>query len=310
MVKLTKEAFARAQKFIQSQGRPLEGGLFELEFGVGAVDEVLTQLAAFQNPDGGFGNALEPDLRTPTSSALCTEIGLRILAELDTPADHPVVISAVEYLLQTFDPETQVWRVIPADANDYPHAPWWHDEDGSLARTFDDYLVIPRAGILAYLHHYAELVPKDWLAEVTAATLADIRTMPADRFAGGGDALIYARRLAESPGLSEDQMWLISRVRELADTIVTRDPKQWMGYCAPPLKIAPTPASITAAMLRDCLPSHLDYLIEMQAPEGYWDVIWAWSEYPEDWAVAKREWRGVLTLETLIALKTFGRIEF
>ena len=206
--------------------------------------------------------------------------------------------------------DTFVWRAVPHDINDFPHAPWWHDEDGSLEKTFDNFLVIPRAGILTALHHYHELTPGDWLTTVTEATIADFAVMQVDQFGGGGDSLVYARRLAEAPGLApQHKAWLTTRVQELSQQIVTRDPSQWGQYCAPPLKLAPTPQSITAAPLEDCLPTYLDYLIETQHPEGYWDVTWAWNAYPEDWEVARREWRGVLTLENLLSLRAFGRVE-
>lgn len=310
MENLDNHGFERARDYIMSQGRPLEQAILNLEFGGGSVGDVLIQLEEYQNPDGGFGNALEADVRTPTSSAICTEFGLRILAEVNAPSDHPVVTGVVNYLLNTFDPETQVWRVVPEDINDHPHAPWWHDEAGSLERTFDDFLVIPRAGILADLHQYVELLPSGWLEPVTKATVATIMNLNAERFAGGGDTLVYARRLAETPGLAPKYRdLLVPWVQELSQKIVTRDPAQWSQYCTPPLKLAPTPQSITAASLEDCLPTHLDYLIDNQSPEGYWDVTWTWKDYPEEWEMAKREWCGVLTLDALRSLRAFGRLD-
>ncbi len=307
---LDKNRFERARDFILTQGRPLEKALFDLEFGGGSVQEVLTQLAEYQNSDGGLGKALEADVRTPTSSAICTEFGLRILAEIGTPAAHPMVTGVVSYLLDTFDPETQVWRVVPEDINDHPHAPWWHDEDESLKRTFDDFLVIPRAGILAYLHHYADLLPPDWLEQVTEQTVAAIMSLDVEKFGGGGDTLVYARRLAEAPRLEPKHKDLLApRVQKLSQLIVTRDPAQWSQYSTPPLKLAPMPQSITAASLSGYLPMHLDYLVETQSPHGYWDVTWTWNDYPEEWEIAKGEWRGVLTLDALRSLRAFGRFE-
>ena len=75
MKKLSREAFDRARDFIKAQARPLDRVLFEYRFEGAPVDLVTAELARFQNDDGGFGHALEPDLRTPTSSALATEIG-------------------------------------------------------------------------------------------------------------------------------------------------------------------------------------------------------------------------------------------
>lgn len=307
---LTQIQFDRARSWLKTYARPLERSIFEHGFEAGSVKAVYAELDRFQNPDGGFGRALEPDIRSPTSSALATEIGLRILTELGTPSDHPLVRGAVGYVLESIDPETLTWRVAPLDVNEHPHAPWWHDEDGSLARTFDDYLVIPRGGILAYLYHYAGLVPPGFLAEVTQVTIADIKGMDEAQFGGGGDTLVYTRKLAEAPGLPKQvNDYLVQRVCELADTIVARNPGDWSQYCAPPLKLAPTQDSITAQVLADCIPAHLNYLIDQQSPEGYWDVTWSWSDYPDVWEVAKVEWRGILILEALTSLKSFGRIE-
>jgi hypothetical protein len=311
MKKLTTDQFARARDFIHSQARPLEKVLFELEFEEGSVENVLLELRKFQNPDGGFGQALEPDLRTPTSSALCSEIGLRYLAERNIPADHPMVGVAVAYLLDSFDAAAQIWRVIPEDANDHPHAPWWHDEDGSLVQTFDDFRVIPRAGILAALYQYAELVSAEWLAAVTERTVSDIENLAMEQFGGGGDTLVYALRLAEAPGLATSlKSRLVPRLREVTKTVVTRDPEKWGSYSIPPLKIASTPQSLAADLLRDDLQNHLDYLIEQQTAAGCWEPTWSWfGSYPEQWEQAKIEWRGLLTLDNLLALRAFGRVE-
>ncbi len=310
MKNLSLSGFARARDFILSEARPLEIATFDLEFEAGSIDDVLAHLEKFQNPDGGFGQALEPDVRTPSSSALCTEMGLRCLAERQTSVDHPMVKAAVKYLLESFDAETQVWRVIPIDANDYLHAPWWHDSDNSLARTFDDYLVIPRAGILTALYHYAELLPADWLTAVTEKAVRDIENMDTEKFGGGGDGLVYSLRLAEAPGLASTyKSRLMPRLRDIADAIVSRDPRAWSSYSAPPLKLAPTPDSPIADLLADDLQIHLDYLIEQQTTEGFWEPTWSWGDfYPGEWFQARQEWRGILTLDMLLALRAFNRI--
>jgi len=310
MKTLLKENFALAWRYLETSARPLELSLFNYFYRKAPRDSVVSQLVKFLNPDGGFGHALEPDMRSPTSSTLATEHGLRILVEMDIPSKHPMVRGAVSYLFQSLDQETKTWRVVPTDVNDYPHAPWWHDEDGSLAKVFDNYLIIPRAGILACLCHYHNLLPAWWLDDLIDVTIADISDMDSEQFGGGGDSLVYTRRLAESSFLPFSRKHgLISRVRELADEIVTRNPYEWSDYCAPPLKLAPTPESITSDVLADCLPPHLDYLIENQDAEGFWDVTWSWSDYPEEWEATKVEWRGVLTLETLKYLEVFGRLE-
>ena len=105
MKQLGQEALGRACQFLVTQARPLERALFEHRFEGATVDGALAELARFQNEDGGYGQALEPDLRTPSSSALATGIGLRMLRELRCPVDHPMVRKAVAYLIATYDDE-------------------------------------------------------------------------------------------------------------------------------------------------------------------------------------------------------------
>lgn len=289
----------------------MDRAIFEFRFEGAPAEGVVAELTVYQNPDGGFGHALEPDLRTPTSSALATGIGLSVLKELGCTADHPLVRAAVQFLLATFDDQTQVWRVAPDDANAFPHAPWWHDEYGSLADTFDDFQVIPRAQHVGSLHGYSALVPDDWLAEVTEQTVTSIEALDASAFGGGGDTLRYALDLAETEPLPQHfKDRLIPKLREFAPTVVSRDPQEWDRYCAPPLKIARTPKCVVADLFWDDLQAHLDYQIEHQTPEGTWEPTWTWGDfYPHVWEQARQEWRGHLTLETLTALQGFDRIE-
>jgi hypothetical protein len=311
MKHLSRESFERACRFIKVQARPLERAMFEHLFEGSPAESVVTELAHFQNADGGFGHALEPDMRTPSSSALATGIGLRTLKKLHCSADHPMVRRTVEYLLATFDEGTQVWRVVPPDANDHPHAGWWHDEDGSLARTFDDFLVIPRAELVGLLHHYAPLVPADWLDRVTERTVADVETI-GTLGEGGGDTLAYGLSLAETEELPRHfRDRLLARIRAVVPIAVSRDPGEWDSYCIAPLKVASSPQSAVADLIWDGLQAHLDYQIDHQTAAGTWEPTWSWGEfYPEVWErEAKPEWRGYLTLDTLVTLRAFGRIE-
>lgn len=289
----------------------MERALFTHRFEGAPVEIVFSALADFQNEDGGFGKSLEPDLRTPSSSALASAIGLRTLAELGCPFDHPLVYGAVEYLLSTYDREIGVWRAAPLDTNDHPHAPWWHEDDGSLSKLFDGFRIIPRALILADLHHYSPLVPEDWLREVTEETVKYIEDVEV-LGEGGGSDLEYAIALAEVETLpAHYARRLQNRIREAIPEVVVRDPEQWDTYCIKPLGIAPGPNSIGVDLLKDELQTHLDYKVARQAPEGTWDPTWSWGEnYPDAWAQARREWQGILTLETLTQLKAFGRLRF
>ncbi|MCP4540362.1 MAG: hypothetical protein GY832_24760 [Chloroflexi bacterium] len=310
MKHLNREALERAREFLVTQARPLERALFEHRFEGATVDGALAELARFQNQDGGFGQALESDLRTPSSSALATAIGLRMLRELGCPADHQMVRNTVAYLITTYDDDAHVWRVVPPDTNAFPHAPWWHDEDGSLTRLFSGFQIIPRALILGSLHHYSTLVPAAWLDEVTEETVKYIETVEV-LGGGGGSDLEYAIYLAKAQNLLQHYATrLKARIQKAIPAVVVRDLTQWDTYCITPLRAVPSPQTFGADLISDELQMHLDYQITHQTPEGTWDPPWSWGgNYPEVWAQAKLEWRGLLTLETLTQLDAFGRIE-
>lgn len=70
---------ARAEHFLWLTARVLEQRLFAHHFLGGSADPVETALDAYRNTDGGYGHALEPDLRGPVSHPLHTGHALRVL---------------------------------------------------------------------------------------------------------------------------------------------------------------------------------------------------------------------------------------
>lgn len=308
--RLSPQAFERSRRFLETKARPLERAAFAYQFMGAPVDRVLDELACFQNSDGGFGRALEPDLRTPSSSALATGLGLRTLKELGCVADHPMVRKAVAYLVDTFDPGARTWQVAPADANAFPHAPWWHDDNGNLTQRFDGFRIIPRALIVALLHHYSALVQKRWLLQSIEETVKYIERVKV-LGGGGGSDLEYSISLAEAENLSPQfKARLKARIEKAIPAVVVRDASKWSSYCITPLRIIPAPQSLGADLITDELQMHLDYQIAHQTQDGTWDPTWSWGgAYPADWEQAKLEWRGVLTLEALSQLRAFRRLE-
>ena len=203
MKQLSQEAFKRARQYIFDQARPLDQALFAYRFENAGSRQVIDELRNYHNSDGGFGHGLEPDMRTPDSSSLATGLGLQILKEVGCSSEHPLVRQAVDYLLETYNRQLDGWRVVPEDASEYPHAPWWHEDNGSLAETFDGFRIIPRAQLVGLLVDYSDLVPESWLSYLLQTTVGYIVNV--DKLGtGGGDDLHYASRLAETRGLPVD----------------------------------------------------------------------------------------------------------
>lgn len=304
---LSRPAQEKACSFIQQQGRPLERALYAYHFAGGSPEPVLAALASFQNPDGGFGRALEPDFRLPDSSAIATTVGLQILRAVQVPTDHPLVRRAMRYLLDTYDAENQVWPIIPANADSAPHAPWWGYSE-NLAGQWGGFLANPRAEIVGYLHEHAALVPADLKDALTAAVADHLDQTREEPIMF--DLLCYVR-LTETRSLPKDLLdRLIPRVAEIFDRLVVRDPEQWREYGLKPIEVVKSPQSPFIRGLEREVEQNLDFEIERQEEDGSWAPAWTWSEsHPETWPTAERDWKGVLTLHTLKILRDFGRCQ-
>ena len=303
-MQLDPQAFARARIFLTTQARPLEATLFRAHFEHGALDEVVAQLLPYQNADGGFGRGLEPDLRTPRSSAVATTVAFQIVRETGIDARHPLVERAVGNLLDTYDAGEQVWPIAPQTEDHSPHAPWW--EPAMLADSFSRFRFNPTAEALAILYDYPQLTPQELRSSLSMEMLA--RLQATDAFSMHD--FLCCRRLVESknlPAALRDGM--ITQLRRLLSDLVVTDRGQWQGYGLRPLQVAPDPASSFLPGLEEAVDENLDYLIDTQQEDGSWLPAWSWGDaYPEEWAQAKPEWQGVLTLEALLWLRHYGRI--
>ena len=309
MKRLTEERYRSASRYMKNHARSLERKLFLVRFAGKPAGDAVDELTQYRNPDRGYGQALEPDMRSPSSSSLETAMALFHMRDLGLDAEHPLVSEAIAYLIETIDPERWVWKPTPADINTYPHGPWWSDLDGQLGKTFDDFAVIPRARIVALLHHYSDAVPShEWLQELTERTVASIEELANERLWSG--TLAYSLEIADElcvPDSYRDRV--TKRILLEIRSLVTLDEEKWSTYGTPPVLIAPRPECIAAHALQEDVARNLDWLIDQQTERGCWEPNWFWVKaYPDAWEIAKREWCGVVTYETLSALRAYGRL--
>jgi hypothetical protein len=148
-MKLPRSSFSRAADWLHREARPLERALFAHRFDDAPREAVLAELTRFQNSDGGFGHALEPDLRLDDSSVYHTTIALQVVRDLGVSASHRLAAGALLYLAGTYRPEVQAWPIIPPAADRVPRAPWWN-YDADLTKSLGN----PRPEITGYLLEY------------------------------------------------------------------------------------------------------------------------------------------------------------
>ncbi len=302
MKTLSPSEFQQSVSFLRKEARPLESVFFAYYFEDGPAESVLKELARFQNTDGGFGHGLEPDVRLADSSVIATTIAFQHLRELRVPAEHPLVVNGCRYLRETYDTARLNWPIIPPTIDDAPHAPWWIHNGELMNRQIN-----PRVEILGYIYDYAVHFPEAMRHSLTASVMDHVQNHPDEMEMHD---LLCCLRLYETESLPEAvKTSLLQKLTLLVAHNVARSQEQWRAYGLPPLAVIKSPQSPFASLFVEEIPQNLDFLIEARGAEGAWRPNWSWGDlWPEAWQQAERDWSGVITLDNLRTLHSFGRV--
>src|SRR5215831_3129804 len=282
---------AAATTFIWSNARLIDRYRFAQQFLAGDALRVLETLRAYQNADGGFGNALEPDIRAPISQPQPCELALHVLDEVDAMSD--LMVSRVcGYLQSITTRDGGVPFVLPMD-DEFPCAPWWNTAPDPPAA------VNPTAAIAGLLHKHHVAHP--WLAPATEFCWREVEQ---DRSWDGHDYLVLFTFLQFVPDHDRAERAFERLARQLVDGgVVSLDPDA-EGYVFLPLQFASSPDSPQRRLFDDdAIERHLDALVGRQQPDGGWPIGF---EPPSPAAVL--EWRGSVTVSALQTLRAYGRL--
>ncbi len=216
-----------------------------------------------------------------------------------------MVSRGIEDFVEHFDKERQGWRIIPEVAEKSPRAPWWYQAERK--DRFEEFSLNPTAEILGYLYDCRQQVPSETIALASNRVLSELSTLDKIEM----HELLCCLRLLQSASLPQDVGEQVrTRLLELIDSTVACNPDDWKGYSLRPLQVADTPDSPFMAGLEDAVAANLDHEISSQNTDGSWTPTWSWDDtFPEEWTKAKIEWSGVITIEKLLTLKRFERIE-
>jgi hypothetical protein len=148
-------SFHLTRQFMHTQARLLERLLFAVRFEQADPSSVGRLISAYQNPDGGLGHALEPDLRFPESQPLFVEVGLSALHEAGW-RDEQLSLSICAFLESVSGSDGLVPFILP-NALSSPHASHMTSAGGPDLN--------PTAGICGLLHFQGIRHP--WLERAT-----------------------------------------------------------------------------------------------------------------------------------------------
>lgn len=278
-----------AHTFMLNNARLLERHLFRYLFGDGTQEQVLAALLAYQNSDGGFGNALEPDKRTPTSQPIDQELALRILDDIGFDTD--IALHVCDFL-ETITTEAGGVPFVLPTVRDAPRADWWNPATDQPPASIN-----PTASIAGLLHKHS--VRHRWLDHATAFCWQQIEQ---STFATSHDLLCVLLFLDHVPERRRAaQAFERVSAQMLERDVIAFDP-QTPGYVFMPLDYAPAPHCLSRALFDDAIiNTHLEALARRQQADGGWPISW-----PPVSPACELEYRGIVTLSALKTLKAYG----
>ncbi|MEU4802807.1 hypothetical protein [Actinosynnema sp. NPDC023587] len=282
-----------ARSFVWHHARVLEQRRFSFLFDGGPAEPVVTAIAAYRNDDGGFGHALEPDGRGPSSQPLHTYTAVKLGHEV---GDDRFAAGAADFLAGVANPDGGVPNCL-ATSRDHPRAPWWQ-----VAEDSDLLMTALAAGVL----HEAG-VEHPWLDRATGYCWRRIDELAGSHPYEIGACVQFLQHVPDRAraGAAAARLGALVRAKGLVDL---GDGQRTEGYAAgethKPHHYAATPDSVARPWFSDAEMSRdLDELAAARQDDGGWTFPWpAWTP------VTEFEWRPIVTIEALLTLRAYGRM--
>jgi hypothetical protein len=275
-----------AERFILANARLLDRHRLVFLLRGGSVAPVLQTLRSYRNPDGGFGHALEPDVRGPDSEPASTLRALELLNETGA-GDDPMIADAVAWIETIAAPDGGVPFVLPTAAA-YPHAPWMVPSEGGSHLTF---------AIAAALCEAGSAEP--WLRRATEWCWAKLER--ADELSG-----YWVKFALDFLDRVPDERRALASIESLRSKLGADGSIPVTGGLADerltPLTLSERPGSRSRTLFAaEQIEADLDLLAQGQQDDGGWTFDWlAWS------AGQEVEWRGAVTVRALTILRAHG----
>jgi hypothetical protein len=279
-----------AERFLLANARLLDRHRLAALLRGGAVQSVLAALRAYRNPDGGFGHALEPDIRAPSSEPSATMHALEVLEEVGALND-PMVGEAAAWVASIAEPDGGVPFSLP-EAADNPHAPFLTLPPSPGGSFF----TLALAGLL-----WATGSDEPWLERATDWSWASLEDADDLEAYGVKCAIDFLDRVPDDARARDALERLRPHFRS-DGSIPVRGGAENERLTA--LTLSPRPGSRSRALFtEEQIEADLDRLAEGQQRDGGWLFDFGvWS--PGQLA----EYRGLVTLQALATLGANGRL--
>lgn len=282
--------YEQARRFIYLNARPIDLARWKYLFENGKQEDVLVALSEYQNEDGGFGHALEPDCWNPHSAPIQTWVATEIVKEIHmTDRHHPIIQGILRYLSSGQDFDGHSWLNTIASNNDYPHAAWWnYQSEQSLPYN-------PTASLIGFILKYANKDTSLYrlaIQLVKEAYMYFKKVCPTDSMSTATCFVNLYEYLKEISLDIIDMDEFNTLLHQQMKYIIMYDTKKWATeYICKPSQFIQSKTSDFYINNKDICDFECDFISNSQKDDGSWPITWSWDHYLEEWIISKNWWK-------------------
>lgn len=298
-----EDILEKAKKFVYRNARPLELARWKYHFENGSVDEVLNYLSMYQNEDGGFAYALEPDNWNTNSTPIAVWFATQRLWEIGfTDTAHPMVQGILKYLDSGKDFAEGKWFNTVASNNDYPHAVWWAcDNDIGVP---DDNPTVSLAGfVLRFSDKNSSLYQK--AKKILTEAVERFMNHPTDEIHTVRcflDLLCYCEKIDNFDVF--DLNAFKSKVYETIEKVVCKETGKWYTeYVCKPSFFFEKNHKIFNMIDRELLEKEAYMMMEEQLEDGSYPITWQWWTDYKEFEISANWWKSSIIIDNMCYIK-------
>lgn len=300
--------FEKSKKFVYRNARPLDLARWKYHFEDGSKEEVLNALSVYQNDDGGFAYAIEPDNWNVNSTPISTWYATEILSEIDfTDKNHPILQGILKYLGSGKDFIDGKWLNTVPSNNNYPHAIWWECNNESGVP-----LDNPTVALAGFLIRFAD---KNSIIYEQACRIAKEAV---DKFINGTDVDMHDIRcyinllnyceLSKMTDLFDTEHFKKVLI-ETANSLICTDTEKWnTDYVCKPSMFFDRRMTVFKEIDRELVEYETELIIKSQLDDGSFPVTWCWYNDYREFEISQNWWKSNFAIKNMLYLKEFDKI--
>ncbi len=326
MQKLTHENFLKARDYIFAHSDDINRAWFRYNFEDSDTIAFMSVLSKYQHDNGGFGGLFyEFDYQGPCLKSTEIAIGYILGLNEKPPADHPVIQNMMKYILECYHPEIGNWGepAVP-EVNDGAYNHWVRYRGDAITpiesedERIKKYDANEKVCFAAFVALYPELVSEELYRDIIKYPIEYILRYWDE------NSLEYNKEIFKdgSPYDFEYFQWFVpclndKNVANKLTSVLCQNPTAFMeldysksdyDYVHLPCDSVKSPDSVVYPAVKKLVDDSLGYRIKQQSDDGRWPLGWSFGD-SEGLLKLQTLYEAYRTLEMLVKLKNFGRIE-